>query len=331
MPRLGTVECELTSRCNLRCTHCYTEAGESAHADLPVTAVMRWMDELVSMNPEAFDLVGGEPFLYPGIWQILEHAQKIGLPVIINTNGTLIDRKLVQTLKNSNSTVTVAISLDGAEPEINDAIRGCGSFSRTLHGMDLLRNAGFDTILMNVINRLNWRTFDKYVELAIREGIETVYVDRFIPVGRGQKHLESLDMPVAEWRDAIRIVQEVVNSYKSKIRFYVEESLTGAPCTAGRSHFSILWDGTVVPCGHFKYYPAWHLGNALNRPLKELFAKGQQLVNTPTNGCSTCTHYPHQCHGGCKGAALAMTGSPTNPDPVICTFFKGLPSKQSLS
>jgi len=331
MRKLGTIECEITSRCNLRCIHCYASAGECQPIDIPPNLVKSWMDQLLEFQPYAFDIVGGEPFLYPYLWEVLEHAKSIGLPVIINTNATTINRETVTTLKSCNPDVSIAVSLDGPNDTINDTIRGKGSFNKAMRGVELFKNKDFPVLFMFIVNRLNWRVFDKYVELAIREGIQEIYVDRFIGVGRGEKNLHFLDMKSKEWCEALRIINEVVQAYKPKIDFYVEESITGGECTAGRSHFSIGWDCIVVPCGHFKYYKPFHLGNAATEPLKTIFDRGYKLMQTNPAKCAQCIKFAKQCGGGCKATALTMTGSANNPDPIICAYFWGLTTQPATS
>jgi len=289
------------------------------------------MDQLLGFQPYAFDIVGGEPFLYPYLWEVLEHAKSIGLPVIINTNATTINRETVTTLKSCNPDVSIAVSLDGPNDTINDTIRGKGSFNKAMRGVELFKNKDFPVLFMFIVNRLNWRVFDKYVELAIREGIQEIYVDRFIGVGRGEKNLHFLDMKSKEWCEALRIINEVVQAYKPKIDFYVEESITGGECTAGRSHFSIGWDCIVVPCGHFKYYKPFHLGNAATEPLKTIFDRGYKLMQTNPAKCAQCIKFAKQCGGGCKATALTMTGSANNPDPIICAYFWGLTTQPATS
>ena len=85
---------------------------------------------------------------------------------------------------------------------------------------------------------------------------------------------------------------DVVEGNSSDFIFYVGEALNGDPCTAGEEHFSILCDGTVVPCGHF---------------------------SLPSR-CAECQIYEKGCFGGCGASSMIFAGRIDLPDPVICRY-----------
>ena len=78
---------------------------------------------------------GGEPFLHPDLFELIEATLKQG-PLTILTNGILISenraRKLAEIAQSSEYTLDLRISLDGLTPEENDEIRGKGSFNKII-------------------------------------------------------------------------------------------------------------------------------------------------------------------------------------------------------
>ncbi len=75
----------LTRRCNLRCVHCYLEAGPDAcvTGELSTAECLRISDEILAMNPAPmFILSGGEPLLRDDLETIAAHASRGGATVV---------------------------------------------------------------------------------------------------------------------------------------------------------------------------------------------------------------------------------------------------------
>ena len=280
MMRPYIVECEITSGCNLRCKHCYARSGDGPRRELRPEVIKDLMLQLKGIGLRYFDIVGGEPFTYPHLFDLIDFAGRIGLRVILNTNGTLITREIALKLKDTNPHTLIGVSLDGSCPEINDAIRGEGNFIRAVKGVVNLMRVGFNVTLLFVVTKVNWGDFGRYVDFARELGVSAIYVDRFMPVGRGKINEGILNMSIDEWVEALEFVNGVVEKNSSDFIFYVGEALNGDPCTAGEEHFSILCDGTVVPCGHFRYNPEFYLGNIRYEPVETIFRRGKAVSYT---------------------------------------------------
>ncbi len=314
------VEFEITLACNLRCIHCYCEAGQKAPFELSTGEIKDLMDDLKNLGIWALDIVGGEPLLRPDLYDLLKYARSIGLRVMVNTNGTLLEEDTVKKLKESNPEVMIGVSLDGPDPETNDFVRGKGSFEKAINGIKLLIDEGFDPVILNVINRRNWRRFEDIIDLARSLGARKIYVDRFVPVGRGALNKDKLDMSDLEWIEAIRHIRKLIKIYEGEITFYVEENITGDLCTAGLTHASILANGWVVPCGHFRYSREFYMGNVREKPFSEIWHTFDREKVFPTPPpCERCK-FKDLCGGGCKAVAYHRYGSVKNVDIPICTI-----------
>ena len=127
--------------CNLRCGHCYVDAGEALHDELSTLEILSVLDDCVQCNFKRITFSGGEPLLHNDWVTILDHAKNVGLSCSLLTNGTLIN-----SIKTANIIAELAddiqVSLDGATEEVHDNIRGSGSYKRTLRGLNLLVEAG---------------------------------------------------------------------------------------------------------------------------------------------------------------------------------------------
>jgi radical SAM protein with 4Fe4S-binding SPASM domain len=131
---------QLLEACNLRCAMCYEWGETGAYHDKPQLAALdldvalRVIDEVLPARP-TFELFGGEPLLYDGIWAVVRRIREAGCELAFPSNGTLLEKhaeKLVELAPNR-----LWISLDGPEA-VNDAQRGHGVFRRVLRGLGAL-------------------------------------------------------------------------------------------------------------------------------------------------------------------------------------------------
>jgi MoaA/NifB/PqqE/SkfB family radical SAM enzyme len=134
---------QLLERCNLRCRMCY-EWGETgayhAHAELAaleLPLVLRTVDECLPTKP-LFEFFGGEPLLYPGIFELISRIREGGCEVAFPTNGTLLEGHAERLAAAAPTRVWV--SLDGP-PEVNDRQRGAGVFERAMRGIEAVGRA----------------------------------------------------------------------------------------------------------------------------------------------------------------------------------------------
>ena len=127
---------------------------------------------------------GGEPFLRRDFLDILRYAQGKGITTCVSTNGTLLTDALVEELLAMEG-LYLQVSLDGAYPETNDAIRGAGTFARIVAGIERLTDHRFPDFSLNmVVTRVNFAEIAAFRELALRYGAKT-RLSRFRPSGGG--------------------------------------------------------------------------------------------------------------------------------------------------
>ncbi len=319
-PRI--VELEITLACNLRCLHCYCMAGRKSPDELTTEEIKSLMEDLKELGIWALDIVGGEPLVRPDLFDLMSFAREIGLRMMINTNGTLLTKKIVDRILESNPNVMMGVSLDGPDPETNDLVRGKGNFERAVRGIELLVEAGLDPVILHVVNAKNWTKFEEMIELARRLGVNKIYVDRFIPVGRGKESAGILDMSVKDWVRAISHIRRVIEKNENDMTFYVEENITGDPCTAGITHASILANGNVVPCGHFRYNEEFYMGNIRERKFSEIWNSYDPTASLGyPEECLSCPLL-ERCGGGCRAVSLHEFGGLDRVDLPICILNK---------
>ena len=131
----------LTKRCNLACAHCYMDAETLKHGDeneLTTEEVCKLLDDIAGRSTETMVvLTGGEPLLRGDLEVLVEHGTKLGLSMVVGTNGVALTDKRVQSIKAAGA-MGSGISLDSLDPEKHDAFRGLpGAWEKTMNGIVL--------------------------------------------------------------------------------------------------------------------------------------------------------------------------------------------------
>jgi MoaA/NifB/PqqE/SkfB family radical SAM enzyme len=127
--------------CNLVCTYCLTESGPKvARRELDPAHMLELAREAAEVGFTGIGITGGEPFLVPDMPQLLLELSQV-LPVLVLTNGTLFSRALLERMEVlRDADVALQISLDSAEAEANDVMRGPENFRKVVEAVpELLR------------------------------------------------------------------------------------------------------------------------------------------------------------------------------------------------
>src|SRR5882757_5497651 len=141
---------ELTYACNLACVHCLSSSGKRDPRELSTRQCMDIIDELERMQVFYVNIGGGEPTVRPDFWELVDYATEHHVGVKFSTNGVRITPEVAARLAASDY-VDVQISLDGASAEVNDAVRGVGSYDTALRAMQNLAAAGFTGFKISVV------------------------------------------------------------------------------------------------------------------------------------------------------------------------------------
>jgi len=129
--------------CNLACTYCCAQSSPKAEARrLTPEAAAEAFSEFQALGGVEVFLTGGEPFMHPQLGELVQAAD--GLHRTILTNAMIFARGTRrQTLESMDRSVVLQVSLDSATPELHDAQRGAGSWSKALAGIGDATAMGF--------------------------------------------------------------------------------------------------------------------------------------------------------------------------------------------
>ena len=169
-PQLGQLDIELTERCNNVCLHCLINRSEH-----DVSARSREMDTdfVKNLLRQAADLgclmvrfTGGEPLLREDFAELYLYARRLGMRVILFTNGRLITEELADLLARVPPGRWVEVSVYGMHPASYDASAGAkGSFVEFRRGVERLRVRGIPFVVKGAIlpaNKDEWEEFKEW-------------------------------------------------------------------------------------------------------------------------------------------------------------------------
>jgi mycofactocin biosynthetic radical S-adenosylmethionine protein MftC len=313
---------ELTYACNLSCVHCLSSSGRRDPGELSTAECRALIDQFAQMQVFYVNIGGGEPTVRPDFWELVDYATANRVGVKFSTNGIHINDEAARRLAASDY-VDVQISLDGATEEVNDKVRGRGSYRTAVRAMQRLAEAGFTGFKLSVVvTRDNAGQLDAFRAIADRYDAQ-LRLTRLRPSGRGADVWHELHPTDAQQRALYDWLLEHGERVLTGDSFFhlagYGESLPGLNlCGAGRVVCLIDPVGDVYACP-FAIHDSFLAGNVRHSGgfarvwrSSELFAQ----LRRPSGGgaCTACSAYD-ACRGGCM-AAKFFTGLPLDgPDP----------------
>jgi MoaA/NifB/PqqE/SkfB family radical SAM enzyme len=268
------VSVDLTHRCNLRCLGCpyhspYVKATSSDHcsiSDIPLRIIEELCKELKTMNTDTLVLSGGgEPLLHPDILKLVAAVKTSGFYTILFTNGTLLERNLIQTFMDLKLDV-IRISLWATSPEQyqqNYPATDPENFQRVIEGIKLVaklkteQKSKFPSVVLHFpINRNNFQDINSLVDLALAKGCNGV---SFTPMVNWGGTLTPYVLSPGEEksvRQSLKLLRKRIHSLslehnidKTLLRYRVGRTFwQKMPCYIPWLHARITVDGAVRPC-----------------------------------------------------------------------------------
>lgn len=307
---------ETTLKCNLRCSHCGSAAGDARVNELSTKECFSLIEQLAEMGCRDVSLMGGEPLVRKD-WQSLGGAVKdLGMDLCMVSNGTLVPQNIDQIVGLGPK--VVGISLDGMK-DVHEKIRGKGTFDRTMKGVDLLLKNDIQTTLITTISQLNFNDLPKMAEMIKGRGCNW-QVQVAMPFGNFSR-----DLLISEedfYAAAMFIAKQRIDNKFEEMPVigahcfgYFSRVLPGCKwsgCTAGISSLGITSDGGIVGClsmGNDRFIE----GNIRERSLKEIwedpdaFAYNRKFTKKDLGKyCEKC-RYGKKCKGGCNSVSMSLT------------------------
>lgn len=199
----------ILTTCNLKCAHCYVNPLQHGKKTLAVNTVKKWLKQLIDQEKESnLVLIGGEPTLHPDLPGIIKHAKELGYSSItVDTNGFFFNEILE---KASPADIDYfSVGLDGSCQEVNDRIRGRGSFDKAVAGIKEALKKGFRVSMIYTVNGLNIHDVKNVPHLLKVLGVDRLFM-QVVGIRGRSAHGAAGDLQVTrkQWDDVVPAVAE---------------------------------------------------------------------------------------------------------------------------
>ncbi len=311
------VSWNLTSRCNLKCSHCYMSAGEKQfNDDLSTDAAKMLIHQIIEVSRPLLILSGGEPLLRDDIFEIIRYGVDRGLKIGMGSNGMLIDHEVAKKLKGAGMS-TVAISLDSSISERHDEFRGVkGCWQKAVNAIQALKENAVEVQVNATVTRQNYSEIDDIISLAERLGVDNFHLFFLVPTGRGTN---IQDITSSMYEEMITSTLAQTTNHKMNVKpscapqFMrvakqqgIDMSRWIRGCVAGLYYCRIYPSGEVTPC---PYLPI-NLGNIRDRSFKDIWFnseifKAMRDFDQLKGKCGICD-FRDVC-GGCRARAYGVS------------------------
>jgi MoaA/NifB/PqqE/SkfB family radical SAM enzyme len=293
---LHSVDLYITTQCNRRCAYCFLPAEFFASRVVMTrelfTAVLKWA---IEVGVREVTLLGGEPSLHPNFVEFLDELKLYNIESRVVTNGARRFRKMLGTGEvGSHNLGRAAVSIDSCDDEVQDALRGPGSWTDAVETVAMLREAGvpFDVNVTGVRRVLDG--IPDVIEYAAAAGCRRVNIHWPSQMGLGR------DLPPDAFPDReawLSMIDRVRSQVGPAAEYFVEiergflgegDALVGCALADG-SNLQIMPDGRVYRCGLLVDDPRMaSLRFAQAGPRLVGPGRGEEALRRRLSGCSGC-------------------------------------------
>ncbi len=278
----------IINSCNLRCQGCWVDVAAKQEIIQP-EAFHELVREAKQMGNVFFGIVGGEPFMHPKLFELLEAHPDCYFQIF--TNGHFITDEKAKRLRALGN-VTPLISVEGTEA-ISDQRRGrTGVLSKTMQG---LQNCLNNKVMTGVCTSVCQTNIDdliqpSWIDRLIEMGVMYTWFHVYRPMG--PKPNPDLCLTTEQ---SVRVRNFVVEMRARKPIVIIDAYHDGegnalCPAATGISHHINPW-GDIEPCPIIQFSRESIHKNGDRRSLRQKFVQSaflkefRELAQETTRGC----------------------------------------------
>ena len=357
--RANELSIELTHRCSCDCLFCSSNAvcmsnqcgdePKNCNRELSLPTIKNLLYEGRQIGASTFSLSGGEPLIFPNLWEVMDYAQSLNYKFLLYTSGSELNKdneiipmshetvKRLQTYKN----IEVIADMQNCEEKKVDKIMGVdGAFENVKITISRCIDAGIKVSTHFVPMAINTKDIVDTVHFLEGMGVSKVSVLRWVKQGRSMETPEKFELSKKEFMELQYTLLKLKEEEKDggiNIRigipldftFLISDKREPVVCRGGARDPICVPNEDGVPL--IASCPAW---KKLDRFKAGLFTKKGDLIeawdNSKTfrifrdfiyNGgyklvksdmCQSCDFF-HQCRSGCVAARLIENSKPEQP------------------
>lgn len=307
---------ELTNDCQLRCKHCYNEAGMKREGELNFKKIIDIMRQFKALGGTSVLFTGGEVFIKKGIEDIIKYAYSNFFRIVLMSNGYSISEELFQILIERKDKIALQISIDGMR-ENHDDIRGVkGAFDKTVENIKRLISQGVSVSIGFTLTDKNEEDLENVVKCAKEWGCSSVSIGAVSKIGRAAYNNISADNIINRYEIVLEKIRKLYEDEDFKvgrstedIKQYEEKSGNKFPniCGAGYKILHVFADGKLGICPSSREVSSKiNIGNLNDTLLKEILEVEHmkyllKIPNPSREICGECLYYEE-----CKRCIVKM-------------------------
>ncbi len=166
-PLLGSLDLELTERCNNDCIHCCinlsADDAQARQRELSTAAVQDILTEAAALGALYVRFTGGEPLLREDFEELYLSARRLGLKVLVFTNARLITPALADLFARIPPLIDMEVSVYGMKRQSYEAVsRVPGSYREFRRGVELLQKHRIPFVVKGALLPSNRREMDAF-------------------------------------------------------------------------------------------------------------------------------------------------------------------------
>jgi len=301
-----------TNVCNLKCSHCYQDAGEKKVQELTTKEAKKMIDEITLAGFKIMIFSGGEPLMRNDIFELVSYAASKGLRPVFGTNGMLITEEVAKKLKDAGA-AAMGISLDSLDEKKHCEFRGHPqAFKKTIEGIENCKKAGLAFQIHTTVMDWNRDEILKITDYAVKMGAIAHQIFFLIPVGRGID-IENTSLTVEQNEQLLTDIMKKQTTVPISVKPTCAPQFTRIAkqngidtrytrgCLAGITYCIVSPVGKVRPCA----YMVEEAGDVRETPFNEIWEKSELFNTLRTQdykgACGVC-EYKEIC-GGCRARA----------------------------
>lgn len=232
----------LIDDCNLRCTQCLykLEIGfQVKKKEIDFEDAVKLISDFREMGAVKLTLMGGEPTLYgikennKPLLELIKKAKELGYEYVrIDTNGQFNSELLEKPEFKMLDEIT--FSIDGPTKEINDPIRGNGSFEKCVKNIKRAKELGYNIDITSCISKEMIKRdengnlyLDRMIKFAEDMGIEKINFHNLFKTGVPRDYFSgNIDITINEWFKVWDEIEKKVENNEYSIPVRIPQSFT---------------------------------------------------------------------------------------------------------
>lgn len=222
-----SIQFEMTSKCNLKCKHCYNRSGGNNYNDAMTGDDWINLAKKLVAKGGLLDaaISGGEPLLLGDkLFEFMDILHEDGTVFNLLSNGFLLDKKILDKLKKYRF-YCIQISIDSYSSKLHDEFRGVrGSWNRAARAAYMIALTGIPLRISSTILPRDIEHLEEFVHMAINLGASYLAIGEILPSGRAFEN-EDLLLSKNELNQFYAEVNKLQKHYEDKLIIQLASSL----------------------------------------------------------------------------------------------------------